>query len=159
MPPRYIRFTVRHKRFWILLNLVNILLSVIMAMGSVYILGKDQDKTSMAYAECQGMAVVCWALFTLHALNALFSTMALCGLEKRLCISHVLLALVVYDGVVLIWSQCVYFKSQKYNCNLEMTDLYFWLMGEILFFYLLTAFVICYFFRRFCQDPALLKEQ
>ena len=105
------------------------------------------------------MAVVCWALFTLHAINALFSMMAICGLEKRLCISHVLLALVVYDGVVLIWSQCVYFKSQKYNCNLEMTDLYFWLMGEILFFYLLTAFVICYFFRRFCQDPALIKEQ
>ena len=52
MPPRYIRFTVRHKKFWILLNLVNILLSVVMAMGSVYILGKDQDKTSMAYAEC-----------------------------------------------------------------------------------------------------------
>ena len=52
MPPRYIKFTVRHKRFWILLNLVNVLLSVIMSMGSVYILGKDQDKTSMAYAEC-----------------------------------------------------------------------------------------------------------
>lgn len=52
MPPRYIRFTVRHKRFWILLNLANILLSIIMAMGSVYILGKDQDKTSLAYAEC-----------------------------------------------------------------------------------------------------------
>ena len=104
------------------------------------------------------MSVVCWALFTLHAVNALFSLMALCGLEKRLCISHVMLALVIYDGIVLIWSQCVYFKSQKYNCNLEMTDVYFWLMGEILFFYLLTAFVICYFFRRFCQDPALLEE-
>ena len=35
-----------------------------------------------------------------------------------------------------------------------MPSIYFWLMSEILFFYCLTAFVICYFFRRFCQDPA-----
>lgn len=35
-----------------------------------------------------------------------------------------------------------------------MPSIYFWLMSEILFFYCLTAFIICYFFRRFCQDPA-----
>jgi len=34
-----------------------------------------------------------------------------------------------------------------------MPNIYFWLMSEILFFYCLTAFVVCYFFRRFCQDP------
>ena len=36
-----------------------------------------------------------------------------------------------------------------------MPDVYFFLMGEILYFYVLTAFVICYFFRRFCHDPVL----
>ena len=39
-----------------------------------------------------------------------------------------------------------------------MPSVYFWLMSEILFFYCLTAFIICYFFRRFCQDPAIKKE-
>ena len=39
-----------------------------------------------------------------------------------------------------------------------MPSLYFWLMSEILFFYCLTAFVLCYFFRRFCQDPAIRKQ-
>ena len=39
-----------------------------------------------------------------------------------------------------------------------MPDTYFWLMGEILFFYCLTAFVLCYFFRKFCQDPAIKKQ-
>ncbi len=38
-----------------------------------------------------------------------------------------------------------------------MPDTYFWLMGQILYIYCLTAFVICYFFRKFCQDPALKK--
>ena len=104
------------------------------------------------------MGVVCWALFTLHISNLIFSLMALCGLEKRFCCAQPLLGLVIYDGVILIWSQAVYFKSQSYNCNLEMGDVYFWLMGEILFFYCLTAFVICYFFRKFCQDPKLALE-
>ncbi len=31
-------------------------------------------------------------------------------------------------------------------------------MGEILFFYCLTAFVLCYFFRKFCQDPNVKKQ-
>ena len=157
MPPRYIRFTVLHKCFWTWLNIFNILTSIAMAVGWVMISGHERDQNTLSYQECQSMGVVCWALFTLHACNCIFSMMALCGLEKRICISHVLLALVVYDGVVLIWSQAVYFKSQNYNCNLEMGDVYFWLMGEILFFYCLTAFVICYFFRKFCQDPGLKK--
>lgn len=39
-----------------------------------------------------------------------------------------------------------------------MPSIYFWLMSEILFFYCLTAFILCYFFRRFCQDPALRQQ-
>ena len=35
-----------------------------------------------------------------------------------------------------------------------MPSIYFWLMSEILFFYCLSAFIVCYFFRKFCQDPA-----
>ena len=104
------------------------------------------------------MEVVCWALFSLHVCNLIFSLMALCGLEKRLCVSYLLLALMLYDSIVLVWAQTTYFQSQNFNCNLEMPDTYFWLMGEILFFYCLTAFVLCYFFRRFCQDPAIKKQ-
>eukprot|EP00354_Favella_ehrenbergii_P005638 CAMPEP_0170465600 /NCGR_PEP_ID=MMETSP0123-20130129/9888_1 /TAXON_ID=182087 /ORGANISM="Favella ehrenbergii, Strain Fehren 1" /LENGTH=68 /DNA_ID=CAMNT_0010731547 /DNA_START=470 /DNA_END=676 /DNA_ORIENTATION=+ len=40
-----------------------------------------------------------------------------------------------------------------------MPDVYFWLMGEILFFYCLSVGIVCYFFRRFCQDPKLRKQQ
>lgn len=96
------------------------------------------------------MGVVCWALFALHLVNCIFSLMALCGLEKRFCVSYIFIGLFIFDAVVLVWAQCTYFQGQSYNCNLEMPDLYFWLMGEILFFYCFTAFVVCYFFRKFC---------
>ena len=49
--------------------------------------------------------------FVMHILNFIFSSMALCGLEKKYCISYVLLALVIFDFVVLGWSQATYFKS------------------------------------------------
>ena len=104
------------------------------------------------------MTVVCWMLFVLHILNFIFSALALCGLEKKYCISYVLLALFIFDLVILVWAQSTYFNAQSFNCNLEMASVYFWLMCEILFFYCLTAFVVCYFFRRFCQDPMIKKE-
>ena len=103
------------------------------------------------------MQIVIWMWFALHISTMIFSTMALCGLEKMLCHKYILLALLIFDLIVLIWSQTVYFNAQQYNCSIEMPDVYFFLMGEILYFYVLTAFVICYFFRRFCHDP-VLKE-
>ena len=142
MPPLYIRFTIRFRCFWILLNIFNIVTSVLMGMGTVLILsggGKGQDcegltgdeytecladqladkaDVSYNYPECENMTVVCWALFTLHVINCIFSLMALCSLEKRICISHVLLALVIYDVVILVWAQVVYFKAQSFNCNI-----------------------------------------
>ena len=86
------------------MNLIGILTSVAMAYGSVAILKRDHEQTTMAYKECQSMYVVCWFLFALHVANFLFSLLALCGLEKRICISYVLLALVLFDGIVLVWA-------------------------------------------------------
>ena len=94
------------------------------------------------------MAVVCWAMLVLHICNLIFSLMAICSLEKKFCISYVLFGMFIFDGVVLVWSQTTYFQSQSYNCNIEMPDVYFWLMGQVLYVYCLTAFVICYFFAK-----------
>ena len=98
-----------------MMNVFNILSSIGMAVGSVMILGREQGDGGVdliAFQECQSMKVVCWALFMLHICNFLFSAMALCGLEKRFCINYVLLALIIFDAVVLIWSQATYFQSQ-----------------------------------------------
>ena len=158
LPDKYVGFTIRYKCFWIWMNLFNIFTSIAMAVGAVEILSADQDQSTMSYQQCQSMTVVCWMLFVLHILNFIFSALALCGLEKKYCISYVLLALFIFDLVILVWAQSTYFNAQSFNCNLEMASVYFWLMCEILFFYCLTAFVVCYFFRRFCQDPMIKKE-
>ena len=153
IPAKYVAFTVRFKCFWIGVNVLGILTSTAFAAGSVLILGSkpaEEEENLDPTGMCMSMYVVCWAMFMLHICNFLFNCLALCGLEKRICISQVLLALVIFDGVVLIWAQATYFKSQSVDCNIKKPDIYFWLMGEILFFYLLSAFVVCYFFRKFC---------
>ena len=40
-----------------------------------------------------------------------------------------------------------------------MPVLYFWLMGQILFFYVVMTLVVCIFFRKYCQDPKLVRAK
>ena len=40
-----------------------------------------------------------------------------------------------------------------------LPEAYLWLMFETLFFYAMITFIICYFFRKHCQDPKLIKEE
>mmetsp|Transcript_35423 Transcript_35423/g.46641 ORF Transcript_35423/g.46641 Transcript_35423/m.46641 type:complete len:110 (+) Transcript_35423:149-478(+) len=109
MPPKYVAFTIKYKKFWLGLSLFNILSSGVMAWAGVRIMGSEHDQTTMSYQECISMKVVLWMWFGLHIFNMIYSLMALCGLEKKLCIGYVLMSLAIFDGIVLIWSQVTYF--------------------------------------------------
>ena len=79
------------------------------------------------------MRVVCYALFVCHDVILLFSAMAICGLEKRMCNVAILAGAMIFEIIILTWAQIIYFQSQNYNCNVVIATEYFWLMGEILF--------------------------
>ena len=70
-----------------------------------------------------------------------------------------LLGVTVYDCVILVWAQVTYFQSQETNCIDTVPVLYFWLMAQIMFFYVVMTYVLCYMCRKYCQDPALRKKQ
>ena len=55
--------------------------------------------------------------------------------------------------------QIVYFESQGERCMTIEPQLYFWLMGQILVFYMGFAVVICHFFRKFCQDDDEVDDE
>ena len=109
MPKKYIKFTVKYRAFWVWMNVFNILTSIAMCMGSVMILNDKEELDLIAFPECQSMKVVIWALFALHIVNFVFGSLAICGLEKRLCNMYMLIALMLFDGVVLVWAQTTYF--------------------------------------------------
>ena len=79
--------------------------------------------------------------------------MALFGLEKKLCNTCWLTIFIVFDGVILFFAQNTYFKSQMTNCMATVPQLYFWLMSQIMLVYVLAVFMICWLFRKHCQDP------
>ena len=70
-----------------------------------------------------------------------------------------LIGVVVYDMIILTWAQVTYFQSQETNCIDTVPILYFWLMGQILFFYVVLAFVLCYMCRTHCQNPKFKRAQ
>ena len=143
MPKAYIKLTVKHKSFWMWANLIGILQSAGMGTGTWIVLDHNPE-------DCAGIRLVTWCLLAFHTVNFLACSMALCGLEKRVCNNLGLTGFIMFDAVLLIWTQVTYFYAQSRNCNVSTTVLYFWLMTEIVFFYVLTAFIVCYFFRRFC---------
>ena len=96
--------------------------------------------------------------FIMHIMNGLFNLMCLFGLEKMCCHPFILMFFVFLDVGILIWGQAAYFKSMRFNCMQQLPATYYWLMCEILFFYILSAILICYFFRKHCQDKEIIKE-
>jgi len=36
--------------------------------------------------------------------------------------------------------------------------MYFWLMGQIMLFYIVVVVTICFFFRKFCSDPGVEED-
>ena len=66
--------------------------------------------------DCGGIRVVLWSLFAFHIVSGLFCAMALCSLEKRFCSSYLIVALGIFDVIILIWAQVTYFRSQSHDC-------------------------------------------
>ena len=132
-------------------NLFIMAVSAGMGTGSMLILKANP-------VECGGLRMVSWCLFFLHCINFIVSAMCLCGLEKKFCGNWAFTGFFMILGIILIWSNITYFQSQNGTCVDSAAAIYFWLMGEIMFYYVFTFMVICFFFRKFCEDPNIRKE-
>ena len=100
-----------------------------------------------------------YLMFGLHIVNGVTCLICLTGLDKFICSSVTMVLFMVSNITVLAWAQNTYFKSMRLNCVNMLPEAYLWLMFETLFFYAMITFIICYFFRKHCQDPKLIKEE
>ena len=146
MPVNYIKFTEDNKACWMWVNLGIMAVSSILATGSYMVLNGNP-------IECAGIRLVTWFITGLHLVNFLASACCLCGLEKKFGSTWMLYFFVLFDGIILVWANVTYFKSQADNCIDNAASIYFWLMGEIMFFYVFFGFIVFCFFRSHCQDP------
>eukprot|EP00347_Sterkiella_histriomuscorum_P007072 403350357 len=96
----------------------------------------------------------------MHIVNAFETILNLVGLEKKLCNNYMVCGFFIFEITVLVYMQVVYFEAMASSYCITRTALmYFWLMGQILVFYFVVVLTVCFFFRKFCQDPRLQQTE
>ena len=95
----------------------------------------------------------------MHIVNSLETLLNLTGLEKKLCGGMILCGFFIFEVTVLVYMQVIYFESMALECMSRSPLTYFWLMGQILVFYLVVVLVVFVFFRKFCQDPRFDEDK
>ena len=141
------------------LNGINLVAQIAMAWFSESVTDIDVKNGAVLIQECYGLKNALYLLMVLHIINGVTCAIFLTGLDKYLCKSMAMVLFVVANLTVLGWAQTTYFKSMRLNCINMLPYAYLWLMFETLFFYIMLSFVICYFFRKYCQDPKVIEEE
>ena len=104
LSPAYVQFTIDNKSKYLWWNLGGMCANAALGYLSVFIINTHPN-------ECAGIKLASWSLFSLYIVTFLLQAACLCGLEKKFCSSMGLLAVLVYDLVVITWAQVTYFQS------------------------------------------------
>ena len=109
LSPAYVKFTDTNRKLWIVINLGLIIANGFMATMSWRLLHRYPN-------ECAGLKMASYAFWFFYISNTAFSSLALVGLEKKLCSTAGIGVFIVMDLVILTYAQYTFFKSQKTNC-------------------------------------------
>ncbi|TNV75970.1 hypothetical protein FGO68_gene7477 [Halteria grandinella] len=155
----YEQFVESNKKRWTIFNIVTTLASVGMAIGTFFVIRAHEE-------DCLNLQQTLYLVFVMHIVNSLETILNVTGMEKKLCTGFWVCMFFIFEMTVIVYMQVVYFAAMPSDVNLAKPDctdlapmLYYWMMFNILYLYLGGAIVICYFFRGFCQDPELEKEE
>ena len=92
----------------------------------------------------------------MHIFNFCEGLLNVTGLYKKCCTGRMLCFFFIFEVVVLVFMQVMYFQSSY--CWDQTPLMYFWLMGQIMLFYIVVVVTICFFFRKFCSDPSVEEQ-
>ena len=82
---------------------------------------------------------------------------------------------IVFQLTTLLYSQTIYFTAmnpveatddaaptpddETLHCRNKSPQIFYWLMFNILIFYVFFMISVCFFFRKYCQDHSLVVDQ
>merc|ERR1711937_231722 len=68
--------------------------------------------------------------------------------------------ILMFDIIILVWGNTTFFQAQNLNCVVDKNTMpiFFWLGFEVMFYYLFTIALLCYFFRKKCVDPYVYQQ-
>ena len=150
-------FREENIRFWTVFNSLILLTSIGLGVGCYFVWGSFVENVSTK--KCVDLRDCTFFVMIMHGINAPVAILNLTGLESKVCRVNLVAILAVFELCMLVFMMIAYFDSQAEDC-MRLTPLnYFWLMGHILLYMLSMAIIVCYFFRKVCQDPDLEEEQ
>lgn len=110
--------------------------------------------------ECAGTRSCVTLFFIQHIVNALVCLLCFCKLDVRFGNGWAMFGIILFDLIVLVWGNTTFFQAQNLNCIVDQNTMitFFWLGFEVMFYYILTIFLLCYFFRKKCVDPYIYDK-
>jgi hypothetical protein len=153
MPVKYLMFVKKETSFWpwLLVSLFGI--SCAMAYVGFMLLKAHT-------VECAGTRSCVVMFFIQHIFNAVVCLLCFCKLDIRFGNGWAMFGVMLFDVIVLVWGNCTFFQAQNLNCVVDKNTMpiFFWLGAEVMFYYILTIFLLCYFFRKKCVDPYVFEQ-
>jgi hypothetical protein len=148
MPVRYLIFVKNEPVFWPWLLVSLCVISGVMAWMGIKIL---QANT----VECAGTRSCVTLFFVQHCVNAFVTICCFFKIDIRCGNGWAMFGVILFDIIVLVWGNITFFQAQNLNCVVDQNTMpiFFWLGFEVMFYYILTIFLLCYFFRKKCVDP------
>jgi predicted membrane channel-forming protein YqfA (hemolysin III family) len=106
-PSAFDKFFEEHRSTWIKFNIFVTLLSIGLAIAIFFILTK-------VTGDCKDSSIrfVLWVVFCLHSVNAVETLISLTGLDEKICGSKAMIAFLLFEVIVLIYMQAIYFNNQ-----------------------------------------------
>ena len=155
----YEKFIKAKKKEWLVFNAATIAISILMAIGTWFIISTHDGE------DCRNLKRCLYIVMVLHGANSIETLMNLVGLERKLCSGFAACIFLLFEATMVLYMHVVYFsampdESEQFDgCIVVAPKLFLWMMGNILLFYVGAVVVICYFFRGFFQDPQLEEEE
>lgn len=133
--------------------------------AGTFVINKNQE------GECLGISSALYLIMANHVVNATVCFLFFSGMERKLCSAFGLTVFSVLQVTVLFYSQTVYFEAMNptpnpldatltpASCTTQTPQRYFWLMAQILVFYISFFVLVCVIYRKYFQDPMLKKKE
>ena len=133
-----------------------ILVMVVLAYVSMDMMKTNADTDAMD-DKCLGARSVVTVFFLEHCFNILAAFICIFKLDIRFGNGWWIFTVMAIDIGVLVWGSVMYFAAQMdpEDCVVEdyTVPIFFWLGAEVMFYYMFTTLLVCYFFRKKCQEP------
>ena len=89
-------------------NFIAILISIGSAVGTFLVL----QNAGVTMWPCDGLKIALWLVFAMHMTNVFEFLFNLTGCEKKLCTGNMMCCYFVFEIVVLVYMQVVYFEKK-----------------------------------------------